>query len=104
MNINTEMIINALTEAKIELNIPFSIEDTKCEAMAILENLAEYVGLGLVPSKLKHFGRIFDTFVFSSPDAANEFMSSEAGKNHGYLGKDESGYHCANNDDQGTTA
>lgn len=57
-----------------------------------------------VPSKLKHFGRIFDTFVFSSPDAANEFMSSEAGKNHGYLGKDESGYHCANNDDQGTTA
>jgi hypothetical protein len=54
---------------------------------------------------LNLYGRNYNTKAFKTIDDANAFMSSEDGKEHGYLGQCPNGlYHCAHNNDSGVEA
>lgn len=53
-------------------------------------------------STLDMYGRRFNTKTFPSIEDANAFMSTDAGKDHGYLGQSPDGlYHCAHNEHSG---
>lgn len=45
--------------------------------------------------------RKFQTRIFTTPEAANDFMQSEEGKDFGFIGTDANGHHCVRMDDPG---
>jgi hypothetical protein len=61
----------------------------------------DQVGIVGTPTTMKLHGKVFNTIAFPSIDHANAFMTSDAGADHGYLGQDDEGYHCAHMEHSG---
>lgn len=63
----------------------------------------DQVGIVGSPSTMKLYGKTYTTVAFPSVEHANAFMTSDEGKEHGYLGQDDEGmFHCAHMEHTGS--
>lgn len=94
--------IDIITEAALmeafEINAVGDVTDKQLPIEPSAEPIASVVvpeNPG-IPSQLHLYGKRFTTIAFRNPDDVNKFLESDAGKDHGYLGKDDDEqYHCA---------
>jgi hypothetical protein len=57
----------------------------------------------MIPSSVKHAGKVYQTMGFKTPAGANAFMGSAVGVNYGFLMVDDQGiHHCAEMSDVGS--